>query len=84
MDHLDPKRCAEEFLAKIGADGDSWIPAENMERQDWQNAVEAAVPRLRKQLAQPVFGLSEPEVSIFYHRPIIEFIDLILHRAGLK
>lgn len=62
--------------------GDS-VPADHITRQTWQDNVEALVSELRGRLNQPAFGLSEPEISISYHRPLSDFYTLVRRRAGL-
>lgn len=58
-------------------------PAEHLERHAWRQAVEAAATELRRPLSQPAFGLPQPEIPIYDHRRIGDFVALVARRAGL-
>lgn len=72
-----------DCLMEFGVDADDWTPADVMDRQEWQLAYEAIEARLRARLSKPDLSLSDPEVSICYHKPVSDFIALIAQRASL-
>ena len=58
------------------------MPAEHVTRQYWQFAVEELVCCLRTELGQPAFGLSETEITIHFHLPLHDFINLVRKKLG--
>ena len=71
----------ERFAATIET-WDNWQPQDHISRQAWQDAVEQLEERIRLDLGQPAFNLTKPEVSIHYHKPLLEFARLISQKTG--
>jgi len=63
-------------------DWGTWVPAERISRQAWQETVEAFVIEARAVIGRPAFGVSEAEISIHYHKPIEFFCRLAGERLG--
>lgn len=61
---------------------ETWIPAENIHRQNWQEKSEALENHLRDIAGHPDFEISDQEVSILYHRPIAALVSLINARLA--
>ena len=71
----------ERFAATIETWG-SWQPQDHISRQAWQDAVEQLEDKVRSDFDQPAFKLTKPEVSIYYHKPLVEFARLISQKTG--
>lgn len=63
---------------------EGWVPAENIDRQDWQLFVEALSMTIRTKSERPAFGFSEAEISVHFHRPIDRFVHLIGEKLGIS
>ena len=59
-----------------------WLPADHIDRQDWQVAIEAFVMAIRDVSHRPAFGLSEADISVHYHSPLERFALLINGKLG--
>jgi len=75
-------RFLERFAPKVETWG-SWQPQDHISRQDWQIAVEQLAAKVRSDLDQPEFKLTTSEVSIYYHKPLLEFARLISQKTGI-
>ena len=60
-----------------------WIPAEKISRQDWQEAVERMIRKIRLEFRQPAFGVSAAEISIHYHLALPAFADHVGRKIGV-
>ena len=71
----------EELLRSIlRLDEEEWadyIPAEHVSRHYWQLASERIIDSIRHHLDHADFELSQPEISIHYHRRLRFLADLI-------
>lgn len=56
---------------------DTWLPADHISRQRWQEAVEAVVEELRAATGRPAFGVTEAEISVHFHRPLGRLAKLL-------
>lgn len=61
----------------------NWVPAENISRQEWQEAVVALMDRIRRLTDRPAFGLTDAEISINYHQPLQKFRLVLEKKLGI-
>lgn len=55
----------------------SQAPDAHMTRQAWQELVECLVKKVRQAHDSPYFGLTNAEISVHYHRAIVDFISFV-------
>ena len=77
IDSLILEWIATFFVASTLSGNYKAMPDKHVTRQYWQVAVEELVYCLRKELGQPAFGLTETEITIHFHLPLHEFINLV-------
>ena len=56
------------------------IPAALITRQDWQERVQTLLRAIEASGCNDGFHLSAAEISVHYHRPLGDFITLVLGR----
>ncbi len=61
---------------------ESWTAENHISRQSWQDKVEKLIKTLRVNYSSPAFGLTEREISIFYHKSLKFFYNFILKKLG--
>ena len=67
-------------------DGEPWldlVPADEISRQAWQETVEILVEEVRIKSGYPTLELHTSEVSIFYHKTIGDFIQLVVQKTRM-
>lgn len=60
----------------------TWIPADGMSRQAWQEDIEAFVQIVRAIFDNQSFKLTSAEISICYHRPLTELASLTAQKLN--
>jgi len=78
------ERLVRDSLDPPLTSGSRHAPADQISRQEWQEVVELLVVRIREEYVTPVFGLTEMEISIHYHRPLSDFQRLIAKKLGCR
>ena len=78
------QKCRELLLQMMRLSSQDWenqVPADHISRNAWQRTAEKLVEHVRTVGEMPGFTLSEPEISIHYHRSLRDLVELIKDRS---
>ncbi|MCP4182444.1 MAG: hypothetical protein GY761_03895 [Hyphomicrobiales bacterium] len=78
--NIDPNELIRNYFSLDTNGWKIWMPAENVSRQSWQEFVETLLNELNADSTQSHISLSDAEISLHYHLPLIQFSHLLKKR----
>ncbi len=75
------ERLLRKHFSLNGKDWQKQVPANTISRQAWQEAVETVVEAVRGNDDCPVLMLQASEISVCYHKPVGNFVRLVVQKT---